>query len=77
MNEDRIAAVAAEQQRQADAKAAEEAAAKGREADKKHRAKVNGEALAALVTAGLSELAAKSAITAIAQGKVPHVKIEY
>ena len=48
-----------------------------READKKHRAKINGEALAALVTAGLSEDNARAAVTAIAKGEIPNVKISY
>lgn len=74
---DRVAAVEAERKRAADAKAADEAAAAAREADKKHRAKINNEALAAIVAAGASEDIGKAIIAAIAQGKVPHVKISY
>lgn len=66
---------------EAERKAEAEAAAK-READKKHRAKINNEAIDALVTvlAGdtyLARTAATAIIEAIAKGTVPHVKISY
>lgn len=69
--------IAAEQQAVADAEAAAKRAEQERAADKAHRGAVNREALAALVTAGLSEPAAKTAIEAIARGAVPHVSIKY
>ncbi len=48
-------------------KRAEAAAVAKREADKEHRAKVNGEALKAFVTAGLPEAMAKLAVSAVAK----------
>lgn len=56
---------------------AEEIAAKKREADKKHKAKINNAAVEGLVLSGMSEPQAKKAIIAIAKGKVPHVAISY
>ncbi|MFD0738286.1 hypothetical protein ACFQZQ_03145 [Lysobacter koreensis] len=83
----------AEAVRQAEARAAEQAAAREaarlaveqeqREADekraanRKHCAAVNNTALVALMKAGLSDEAAKLAVTAIASGKVPAVSIAY
>lgn len=61
---------------EAERRAEEEAKAK-READRTHRANVNNAAVAALVSAGLSEGAAKAAVTAIAKGEVPRVSIAY
>ena len=77
---DKAAAVEAERKRQNDARLAEEAATKAREKDKDHRAEVNNAAVAALVlTPGLDmdTAAAKLVITAIAQGKIPNVKVVY
>lgn len=74
---DRIAAVEAEQKRHADILAAEKAATAKREADKKHRAKINNEVLAALAQAGISEPDGKTIIGLIASGNCPHVKISY
>ena len=48
-----------------------------RTADKAHRAKVNNEAMAGLVAAGLDDKAARAAVIAIARGAVPHVTISY
>lgn len=62
--------IAAEQQAERDATAR-------READTKHKKKVNNEALAGLVKAGLPDDAAKKAIEAIAKGLVQHIKIQY
>ncbi|WP_020472384.1 coiled-coil domain-containing protein [Zavarzinella formosa] len=77
------AAVQAERDRaEATRKAEQEATAK-READKRHRAKVNNEALEALnaVMAGDGLLsagaAAKAVVESIAKGLIPHVKISY
>ncbi|MFC5355470.1 hypothetical protein [Azospirillum himalayense] len=71
------AAARQERQRIEDERKAEEEAQRRREADRTHRATVNKAAVAALVTAGLSDAAAKTAITAIAKGSVPHVAIAY
>jgi len=54
-----------------------EDAEKAREADKTHRAKVNNTAMDALVKAGVPKSHAKTAVTAIAKGEVPAVKISY
>lgn len=48
-----------------------------READKKHRAKINNAAREALVAAGLTDEQAICAVGAIARGEVPSVKISY
>ena len=56
---------------------AEEAETVRRMADKAHRAKVNNEAMAGLVAAGLDDKAARAAVIAIARGAVPHVHISY
>lgn len=74
---DRDAAVKAERDRIEATQRAEAAAAEQREADKKHKAKVNNAALKALVDAGISEENARIAIEAIALRKVPHVSISY
>ncbi|WP_313463712.1 hypothetical protein [Achromobacter sp.] len=86
--QDRLAAIEREKQaveaarqaeikRQADAKAAEEAETARREKDKAHKSKVNRAALAAFVAAGLSEECAKLAVTLIAKGEIPAIKITY
>ncbi|MFU1914966.1 hypothetical protein ACLQ9F_10445 [Bordetella avium] len=71
------AARLAEIKRQADAKAAEEAEAASRAKNEAHRRSINRAALAAFVAGGLSEDCAKQAITLIALGKVPAVRITY
>lgn len=64
--------------REAEAKAQAEAAELAkREADKKHRAKINNEAVDAFVAGGFSEVDAKRIVVLIASGKVPNVKINY
>lgn len=73
----RLAAIEAERQRVADEKAAQDLLAKKREENKKHRAAINNEILAALVQAGVSEAAGKTVIGLIASGNCPHVKISY
>jgi colicin import membrane protein len=76
--ERRAQEAAAKAQRDLDAKAAaEKAEAEKREANKKHRAKINNEALAALVAAGITEDVAKSVVMLIASKAVPHVSISY
>jgi colicin import membrane protein len=58
-------------------KALEAAAEVKREANKRHVAKVNREAIAAIVKLGFDEESGKSIVTAIAKGDVPHVSISY
>jgi colicin import membrane protein len=56
----------------------EEAAAAKREANKKHRAKINREAAEAIAaTTGLDDTQCKAVIEAIAKAQVPHVQINY
>jgi hypothetical protein len=74
---DRLLAIGAERKRVADAKAREDAETAKREADKKHKAKINSEVLAAFRAAGLTDAAGKMATTALAQGKIPHAKLLY
>lgn len=80
--EERAAKAAAETEarlkREAEEKAeAERREVARREADKKHRAKINNDAAAAIVAIGFNDDQAKQIITLIAQGKVPNVKINY
>lgn len=75
--QDRLAAIDAERQRVADEAAAEATATAKREADKAHKKAISNEAKAALVAAGLSEMDAIKAVTAIARGEVPHTRISY
>lgn len=71
------AARQAEIRRQAEAKAAEEAEAARREEDKAHKGKINRAALAAFVKGGMTEECAKLAVTLIAKGEIPAIKITY
>lgn len=48
-----------------------------READKKHRAKINNEAVDAFVEGGFSEAEAKRIVVMVASGRIPNVKISY
>lgn len=73
----RVRAVEDERARVAAIQAQEAAETARREANKKHKAKINNEVLGALVLAGVPEDASKLAITAIAQGAVPHTRISY
>lgn len=86
--QDRLAAIERERQaveaarqaeikRQADAKAAEEAETARREADKAHKGTVNRAALDAFVAGGMPEECAKQAVTLIAKGQIPNVRITY
>lgn len=53
-------------------------AEQAREADKKHRAKINNAVVAGIMElSALDEAAAKAVVIAIATGKVPHVRISY
>lgn len=64
--------------REAEAKAQAEAAELAkREADKKHKARINNEAVAAFVAGGFSDDEAKTIVKLIALGTVPNVKISY
>lgn len=74
---DRLAAIETERKRVADVQAKEMAEAAKREANKKHQAKVNSMAVAALVAGGMTEDAAKLAITLIAKRQIPAVSISY
>ncbi len=74
---DRLAAIENERRRVAEEKAVADAATAKREADKKHRTKINNEALAALILLGLTDDQGKAVVAAIARGEVPHVKISY
>ena len=78
--------VQAERDRIAAEKLAEEKAAELREADTKHKAKINNEAAAALTlifsdihcgNQKEAEALAKAAITAFARGHIPHITISY
>jgi hypothetical protein len=57
--------------------ASAEAARQKREANKRHRAKINNDARGALMQVGLSEQDAIAVVTAIATGAIPHVVINY
>lgn len=50
---------------------------RAREQDLAHKKRVNGEALADLIAAGIDMEAAKAAITAIARGQVRNIRIQY
>lgn len=67
----------AEIKRQADAKAAEEAETARREADKAHKASINRAALDAFVLCGMPPDCAKRAVTLIAKGLIPNIRITY
>lgn len=71
------AAVAAERKRAEEEKAKAAAETAKREANTKHRAKVNNEALTALVALGLSAEQGTAVVTAIAKNTIPHIQIAY
>lgn len=66
-----------ERQRVADEAAEIERQTKQREADKAHRASINRAALEAMIASGVPDEFAKAALKAIANGKIPAVKIQY
>lgn len=74
---DRQAAVEAERKRIEDEKRREQQEAERRARDRTHKAKINGGVLSALSDLGLSDELGKAVITAIVQGKVPNVTINY
>lgn len=71
-------AVAAERQRIADEQRQAQEETRKREMDKAHKAEVEGLAVAEIVSeVGCSQATAKKVLNAIAQGKIPNVKISY
>jgi hypothetical protein len=74
---EKAAAIEAERQRVADARAAEDAATAKREADKKHRAKINNDVVVALVALGLTHEQGVAIVTELARGNIPHIRISY
>lgn len=66
-----------ERERIEDEQRAEREAAAAREADKAHHARIYCGAVQALVAAGLPDIEAGKAVTAIAKGQVPAVSISY
>lgn len=71
------AARLAEVQRQADEAARIAADARKREADKAHKGRINRAALAAFIAGGMPEECAKLAVTMIAKGEIPAIRISY
>lgn len=69
--------LAAERKRVADEEAAALAAAEKRSADVSHQRRINREAVDALMSYGMSEPTARTAVEAIAREKVPHIRISY
>lgn len=67
----------AEIKRQADEAARIEAEAKAREADRAHKAKINGAAIEAFIAGGMPEDCAKQAVTLIAKGLIPAIRVYY
>lgn len=67
----------AEVQRQADEAARIDRETRAREADKAHKGKINRATLDAFVAGGMTKACAKQAVTLIAMGKIPAVKINY
>lgn len=73
----RLASIEAERKRVADEAARVAAETAKREADKKHRAKINNEVLAALTLLGVADELGKAIVGAVAKGEVPHTRISY
>ena len=67
----------AERKRIEEEKRREQQEAERRAKDRTHKAKINGGVLSALSDLGLSDELGKAVITAIVQGKVPNVTINY
>lgn len=66
-----------ESQRIADEEAEHAKAAKDRESRKDHRASIHRGALVAMIALGIDEAAARAAILAIRDGKIPNISIQY
>ena len=83
--EERAKRAAAEERARIEAEQAEAEAEKARieaeqervAADKRHRAKINNEALEDMVGLGLDQAAAKALVMAIVRGEVRHVSVNY
>jgi colicin import membrane protein len=71
------AAVEAERARAAAVKRTEKAKIERREADQRHRGRIDGEALEALLKLGITPDLGKTIVAAIAAGNVPHVRVTY
>jgi hypothetical protein len=71
------AAAQRERERIEQERIAEETAAKKREEDKKHRAKINNAARDAMVSAGINKDDATKIVMAIAKNQIPYVTIKY
>ena len=71
------AAVQRERERVSNESRAAEAEYLKREANKRHVAKINREAMEALVAGGVAERVAKLVVQLIAKGSIPNVKISY
>ena len=77
---DAEAAVEVERKRVAAIKAADDAAAANREADKKHRGRINSEAATAIksiLDSATNDDMERLIVIAIAKGEIPHVSIRY
>lgn len=77
VKQEQEAAVQRERDRVEREKALEAAAEVKREANKRHVAKINREAIAAITKLGFDEESGKAIVAAIAKGDVPHVSISY
>jgi hypothetical protein len=75
--QDKQAAIKAEQDRVAAGKRRDQIELERREADKKHRRKINNEALAAFKKGGLDAKSAKLAVELIAKKMIANVSISY
>lgn len=75
--QDRLAAIEAEQKRQRDEQARIAVEEETRARNKAHAKKINNEILADMVSAGCSEDCAKAIIAAIVKGNIRHTNIKY
>lgn len=74
---DQEAAVEAERQRAERVRLAEEAATKAREANQAHKLKIDKAIIVALSSLGVSTEHARAITTALSEGKIPNVKVNY
>lgn len=75
---DKQAAIKADRHKRDTAERAETAAAEARAADLEHRKKINNAAMSAIMKVSeVTEIEAKTIVKAIANAKIPNVKIEY
>lgn len=75
--DDKQNAIEAERKRAADEKEAERLAQEKREANKKHRSKINNAALASFIENGVGDITAKKVIELIAKGLISNITINY